>query len=89
MLDYKTLNKILTPIIEELINALYEPEEEERILITDEAFDELDDLLDEYDTEEDLKAILEFANSYIDKEETEHDIDISPLKQMIAERINW
>lgn len=89
MLDYKTLNKKLTPIIEELINALYEPEEEERILITDEAFDELDDLLDEYDTEEDLKAILEFANSYIDKEETEHDIDISPLKQMIAERINW
>lgn len=89
MLDNKTLNKKLVPIIEELINALYESEEDERCLITEQALEELEDLLEEFDSEEDWKQILDFANKYIESQLEEHDMDLSPLKQMIAEAINW
>lgn len=89
MLDKKILNKILVPIIEELIDALYESEEDERCLTTDDALDEFDDLLDKYNSEEDWKLIIDFLEAYIDKETVEHDIDITPLKQVLNERINW
>lgn len=83
------LNKMLVPIIEELINALYESEEDERCLITEQALEELEDLLEEFDSEEEWKQILDFANKYIDDQTNEHDIDLSPLKQIIAEALKW
>ncbi len=89
MLNNAILNKKLVPIIELFIDSLYETDEDERHQICEESFGQLEDLLEEFNAEADWQTIVDFAEQYIDNNAKEHQLDITPIKQMIAEQIKW